>query len=602
MAPASRKQITYAQKRNRSKPSKNISASSPLKEIEDPDHYTTREELSHRLLKRARRSSNPEVFSAKKLKSSGITPMGSPSQYETPHPSTLTEEQKFKLNSSKGLPMHPAQFSPLPVGRRVNSRTASGNLKENVARPSRNKDKFLDSPFNSRPNSAASSPRKRTLAIPPRSLTNSAEPTPNLFKRTLSDTNYNPKIPQSASTNTSPTHSHSPTRIRRPSAPSPPRPGTWIPTETNVGSFDFNFHSAPMDPFLLRSSMNEIDFNRPPSSLSIYGDSESKFFDEALGISTPASLKRAYSLGSALVDNEDSDDERDQPDLTIIADAMDVDAPSSPGMKPPRMRERSPWLSDSIISPPVSQEWNSPPKERAYAQSPPHDVDMYDEFSLGLGPGLAAFVPSGEQVEDPVLRRSQNTTDSDHLRHMFDGLDLAPKSRLLSTRTRSLDSPSGLDIVTDAKPKGRDRRGTIRASDFTKPAPVAPRRTRSGTVVGPAAPAQRTSSLNVLDKGAFGEVIEEDEELNGWCADGWAVAAPPSPVVMRKRRLVVNMQVRSPDRSDELDALSNGAGLLPSPVLLVKRRVGKEKAREAVMEEDEEDDELLLKPGFNIWE
>jgi hypothetical protein len=49
---------------------------------------------------------------------------------------------------------------------------------------------------------------------------------------------------------------------------------------------------------------------------------------------------------------------------------------------------------------------------------------MYDEFSLGLGPGLAAFVPSGEQVEDPVLRRSQNTTDSDHLRHMFDGLDL----------------------------------------------------------------------------------------------------------------------------------------------------------------------------------
>ncbi|KAJ7238415.1 hypothetical protein C8J57DRAFT_1566129 [Mycena rebaudengoi] len=567
-------------KRNRSKPSKNISASSPLKEIDDPDHYTTHEELSHRLLKRARRSSNPEVLSAKKLKSSGITPMGSPSQYETPHPSALTEEQKFKLNSSKGLPMHPDQFSPLPVGRRVISRTASRNLKENVARPSRNKDKFLGSPFNSRPNSVASSPRKRTFAIPPRSLTNAAESTLNLFKRTLSDTNYNPNIPQSASTNTSPTHSHSPTRICRPSAPSPPRPGTWIPTETNVGGFDFNFYSAPMDPFLLRSSMNEIDLNRPPSSLSIYGDSESKFFDEALGISTPASHI---------------------PDLTITSDAMDVDAPSSPGMKPPRMRERSPWLSDSLISPPVPQEWNCPLQERAYTQSPPHDVDMYDDFSLGLGPGLAAFVPGGEQVEDPVLRRGQNATDGDHLKHMFDGLDLAPKSRLLNTCTRSLDSPSGLDIVTDPKPKGRDRRGTIRASDFTKPAPVAPRRTRSGTVVWPAAPAQRASSLEVPDKCAFGEVIEEDEELNGWCADGWAVAAPPSPVVMRKRRLAVNMQVRSPDRSDELDALSKGAGLLPSPILLVKKRVGKEKAREAVMEEYE-DDELLLKPGFNIWE
>ncbi|KAJ7288915.1 hypothetical protein C8J57DRAFT_1643227 [Mycena rebaudengoi] len=358
----SRKQITYAQKHNRYKPSKIISASSPLKEIDDSDHYTTHEELSHRLLKCARRSSNPEVFSAKKLKSSGITPMGSPPQYETPHPSALTEEQKFKLNSSKGLPMHPDQFS-LPVGRRVSSRTASGNLKENVARPSRNKDKFLDSPFNSRPNSAASSPRKRPLAIPPRFLTNSADPT---LRRTLSDTNYNPNIPQSASTNTSPTHSHSPTRIRRRSAPSPPRPGTWIPTETNVGSFDFNFHSAPMNPFLLRSSMNEIDFNRPPSSLSIYGDSESKFFNEALGISAPALLKHAYSLGSALVDNEDGDDECGQPDLTMTPDAMDVDAPSSPGMKPTRMRERSPWLSDSIISPPVLQEWNRPPQERAY--------------------------------------------------------------------------------------------------------------------------------------------------------------------------------------------------------------------------------------------
>ncbi|KAJ7238400.1 hypothetical protein C8J57DRAFT_1727633 [Mycena rebaudengoi] len=302
--------------------------------------------------------------------------MRSPSQYETPHPSALTEEQKSKLNSSKGLPMHPDQFSPLPVGRRVSSRTASGNLKENVSRPSRNKDKFLDSPFNSRPNSAASSPRKRPLAIPPRSLTNAAEPTLNLFKRTLSDTNYNPNIP----------HEHLP---------------YTLPFPHTDPSFDFNFHSAPMDPFLLRSSMNEIDFNRPPSSLSIYGDSESKFFDEAPGISTPASIKRAYSLGSALVDNEDGDDERDQPDLTITPDAMDVDAPSSPGMKSPRMRERSPWLSDSLISPPVPQEWNCPPQERAYTRSPPHDVDMYDEFSLGVGPGLAAFVPGGEQVEYP---------------------------------------------------------------------------------------------------------------------------------------------------------------------------------------------------------
>ncbi|KAJ7216733.1 hypothetical protein B0H12DRAFT_342600 [Mycena haematopus] len=411
----SRKQITYAHKRNRSKPTKVVSASSPLPEIDDPDHYLSRVELSHRLLKRARRSSNPEPFSSKKQKPSEVTPAGSPSQqYETPHPSALTEEQKFKLNSSRGLPVHPDQFSPLPVSRRQISRTGSRNLKENASLRALRKGKLLDSPFNSRPSSAASSPQKsQPVRGSPTSTDHSAQ---RPFKRTLSDTHYNPNISQSASTTTSPTRAQSPVRPRRPSAPSPLRPGNWIPKET---SFDFDFHSALANPFFLPSAHNGIDFNRPPSSLSFYGDADTQFFDEVQGISTPPTKKSAYTLGSAIGDD---DDEFQQPDLTITQDAMDTTC--SAGLKALPTRERSPWLSDSLISPPTSQEWNCPPQEGPFTQSLEQDIDMDDATSLDLSLAPDFGAPAAPDSADP-LRHADDPKASDRdLKQMFDGLAL----------------------------------------------------------------------------------------------------------------------------------------------------------------------------------
>ncbi|KAJ7096158.1 hypothetical protein C8R44DRAFT_749007 [Mycena epipterygia] len=585
MSSNSRKQITYAHKRNRSKPSRIISASSPLHEPEDSDSYMPHTELSPRLLKRARRSSNPEVFSSKKIKASAVTPAGSPSQFETPYPSALTEEQKFKLNSSRGLPMHPDQFSPLPAARPVIPRTAS---KENRSRRLPKKDASLDSPFNSRPNSARSSPQKRTF---------SSQPTQKLSKRTLSDTKYSSNIPQSASTANSPTRAHSPVRSRRPSAPSPPRPGTWMPKEKNIGSFDFDFHSALVNPFFLPSATNDIDFNRPPSSLSFYGDSDLQLFDDGQVFSTPETVKRAYTLGSDVAEYDENfpyDGDR-EPDLTMTQDTMDVDL--AYGMKALPMRERSPWLSDSLISPPVSQEWKRHPKEGAYTHSTSEDIEMYDDISHGLGVQFAPLVLSEEDDADaaaPVLRTDGKTRDDD-LKQMFDGLALVPQNRYFNNRTRSLDSsnPASTEDDVNVKPKGRDRRGTIRASDFSKVAASA-RRTRSGTVIGPPAPVPRARSL---ETGSIGEV-NEDEELNGWCADGWAVAAPPSPVVSRKShpRMVRDAQAHSPVG---FAGTVKGFGLLPSPVLQRKSRKGK--GREVVLEEDEED-ELLLRPGFNVWE
>ncbi|KAJ7670356.1 hypothetical protein B0H17DRAFT_1246108 [Mycena rosella] len=565
MSSNSLKQITYPHKRNRSKPSRILPASSPLHEFETSEASVSRSQSSPRPLKRVRRSSNPEFFFPSKLESSIVTPAASTSQFETPYPSALAEEQKFKLKSSRGLPMHPDQFSPLPTAHPVRYRTFSSNLfKENVSRRVPKKDASLDSPFNSRPNSACSSPRNRTPA--------SSSTKQKLPKRTLSDTNYNPNIPQSASTTNSPTHS--PTRPRRPSAPSPPRPGTWIPKETTFGNFDFDFHSALANPFFLSSATNDIDFNRPPSSLSFYGELDSELFDDSQAISTSANTNRAYPLDSAFED-DDEDFGDGENDRTITQDTMDVD------------------LS---MSPPASQEWTHRPQTGAYTYSPPEDFDMYDDISLGLSLRLAPLVPNEEDgASPPVLHTDRGKTRDTDLKHLFDGLALAPRTRFLTTRTRSLDSPDSptpADSNSNARPKGRDRRGTIRASDFPIKAAFAPaRRTRSGTVIGPpaAVPLSRSGALGSLDgtePDSIGEV-SEDEELNGWCSDGWAVAAPPSPVVSRKLRWPAqnaSQEAHSPIRADA------NVGLLPSPVL--QRKLRKGKGREIVSEEEGEEDEL----------
>ncbi|KAF7342276.1 hypothetical protein MVEN_01815700 [Mycena venus] len=68
----------------------------------------------------------------------------------------------------------------------------------------------------------------------------------------------------------------------------------------------------------------------------------------------------------------------------------------------------------------------------------------------------------------------------------------------------------------------------------------------------------------------------------------------PSPVIYVKKKGKADIN----SLGDELDML--GIGLLPSPVLYLKKKA---KAFEKdVVEEDEEDDELLLKPRFNVRE
>ncbi|KAJ7484261.1 hypothetical protein FB451DRAFT_1435498 [Mycena latifolia] len=552
MASGSRKQITYAHKRNRNKRTEATSASSPLEEIDDPDRYMSHAELSRRLLKRARRSFNHEVPSSKKLKSSAGSPAASPPR-DTSNLSELSVEQMLKVNSSSA---NPNQFSPLPLARRVISRTASGSLKENASPPMHRKSKDLGSPFNSHP-SSTTSPHK----VPPARLSSNApeHSIQKSFKRAPSDINYNPNVPQSAAATNSPRHTHSPARMRRPSAPSPPRPNHWIPNP-----FTFNFPTTHTNPFSLPSTSNAVDSNPPPLAFSFYDDLESRFFDDAQGSSTPAKKQRAYTLRPAVADD---DKEHHEPDLTITQDAMDVDlAPT--GMKVLPMRERSPWLSDSLISAPASQDWKRPPQESVYTHSPPKDAAQFDDISLGLG--LAAFVAG---VEPPSHANEHN---AGNLKNVFDGLALGDPSlfaipsvyRRLNNHTSSLDSPLTAAPAADKihpKPNGRERRGTSRALDFPENTTALPKRTRSGTVVG------RLDGPGI-------------DQANGLpiASHGMPSAPPSSP--------------------DELDAFSSGSGsrLTTFLVLRPKKQGGKKRKAEQVVMDDEDEDELLLKPGSNV--
>lgn len=148
-------------------------------------------------------------------------------------------------------------------------------------------------------------------------------------------------------------------------------------------------------------------------------------------------------------------------------------------------------------------------------------------------------------------------------------------------RTRSLDAPANIhppstNAIT-AKAKGRDRRGTIRASDFGIGINHAPaRRTRSGTVIGPPVQDATSTSKTKTEATANAEV----EDLDEWCGDGWTVAAPPSPVVTRSKG----------KRGGKTKGKTERLRMIARP------RTG------IVEEEGDEEDELLLKPGFNIWE
>ncbi|KIK61975.1 hypothetical protein GYMLUDRAFT_72991 [Collybiopsis luxurians FD-317 M1] len=374
-------------------------------------------------------------------------------RYETPHPSLLSSDSAFKLPSSVGPAESPSKFSPIPSTKRTHRRTSSTNLKENASvlqtsspfpqpkqryrrvkkygKASRRRPVTLESPFNSCSSSASSASSPESLPNP----------------RTLSDLRLNTNISRQASHSTvsSPILVESPIRLRRPSAPTPPRISSWnyVPSHT-VSAIDL--HAPPSDPEfhldadlppdafypIVRPSPNhsQLDFNRPPSQLSMYDYNRSvtledamdvdkadpdAFFSDVRGTSTPfkhlgslgvtdrrfggtmdptAFTGSALSLQSAAefpdtdTDSDpdgcsDEDMEASRP-FRLLQQAWKNKSKARSGYVTPsedsdeEMGPRSPWISDSLISPPKTADWAlvpGNPKHSAYKQAGSADPD-----------------------------------------------------------------------------------------------------------------------------------------------------------------------------------------------------------------------------------
>ncbi|KAG6907893.1 hypothetical protein DXG01_007000 [Tephrocybe rancida] len=518
-------------------------------------------------------------------------------------------------------------------GKKSSQKTSSSSLKENAvptfigpslksksgtsdtaAQSSRPKSKLsayrasLASPFASKP----SSPQPLSTET----FASQAEPirlSKSSLKRTLSDTHYNPNIPshrahlptQSQSTLNSPVryHEDGTSKARRPSAPCSiaqrPNVTSWFPSYSSTTAFCDQVMSSS-EPFLsgLRTREIAVDFNRPPSQLSYNFEYDEAFFGDALEISTPFGPKAERPSAPTFSESPDSTDEDDDdqhsPDGTLRSSEMQITRPLSL-----HSGHLGSWLSDSLISPPSIHKsaYSQPPFNEDVDMTSPRKPSTSCQSFLGLDETKDIRL-SHELPEDGG--RTAPLEDPEPLQELFDRLELSfddgmywharPDAR---SRTRSLDlepdrssgeqslqspariSPSKTKAVHVESVAKRDRRGTIRASDFPVPGSSVlggPRRTRSGTVVqGPTRPrrersdtvvarppnsvllgcaatssgvgdvdmADVTSDAGHKDVGDVSMTVDErDDELllkDHWVDEDWAVAAPPSPVLPRRK-------------------------------------------------------------------
>ncbi|KAF8552861.1 hypothetical protein OG21DRAFT_1485849 [Imleria badia] len=169
--------VTYAHKRRRVHNASKTLLSSPLEVLPPDTDDLTRTQMARRMLKRSRRVALAEQLEdknvehirdhlAKRIKrtqerDSNLEPAEAsfdvPSEddfgFQTPFPSSQSVHE-----SAVAVAPAPEQLSPVPLAKRVTSRTSSRNLKENGARSS---SQTLASPFSSRPGSAAPSPKHK---------------------------------------------------------------------------------------------------------------------------------------------------------------------------------------------------------------------------------------------------------------------------------------------------------------------------------------------------------------------------------------------------------------------------------------------------------
>ncbi|KAJ3986259.1 hypothetical protein F5890DRAFT_1009672 [Lentinula detonsa] len=365
-------------------------------------------------------------------------------RYETPHSSLSESQAAFKLPSSVGPYLSPSKFSPIPkLPQRTHRRTSSTNLKENAS--------LLYSPFTGkgkRPQQlkkygkAAQRANRKIVNSrnPSDSCSSSASsPTSREDEPNLADNIHNFNISRSrVSQSTTNSPAESPTRMRRPSAPTPPSKSDWknyMSTHTMSSAVDLrapivgypeSYFADSNDFIRPLPNHSQLNFNRPPSQLSLYDYNSSvtyndnmevdkvadrdAFFTDVQGTSTPfknfgsldvadrrfgGTVDPAVLSGSSLLQSDFDEQETDTDNDSCRFDS-DVEMDTSAHFKPFQalqlasrnksksrsgyitpsddsddedMCRRSAWIDDSLISPPKTVDWKKCP--------PPAEDDAY---------------------------------------------------------------------------------------------------------------------------------------------------------------------------------------------------------------------------------
>ncbi|KAK0444853.1 hypothetical protein EV421DRAFT_375857 [Armillaria borealis] len=380
------------------------------------------------------------------LKRAGSNPAGpapttkkSRPLYETPFPNPSSDNLAYKLPSSAPRAGDTGKFSPVPAP--SVRRTSSRNLKENRVK-SKSKSR------------SRSKSRKGVLESPFPIFARDAEVPSRFPKRTLSD-KFQPNIPipqQSQSTTTSPQPQFE--RRRRPSVPTPPR--------THISFLDADVKHHGMGNIEFSIASPEVDFNRPPSQLSLY-DGAGMFADVQF-VSTPFRFAR-YGEGTidprllSKRDNPLSDTDTDEEGPITspykhLKRSLRKRQMSAGYMTPDE--EETGWISDSLISPPT----------RGDVEMADPEPDLVEELSLD------SLILGYEDRPEPVRTRSVDSSASS----LAPALPIKPATR----RTRS---GTVLQGATNEVTVGRTRSGTV--TQRTRSGTVTQKRARSGSILAP---------------------------------------------------------------------------------------------------------------------
>ncbi|KXN87675.1 hypothetical protein AN958_08312 [Leucoagaricus sp. SymC.cos] len=577
---------------------------------------------------------------------------------QTPFPAEGSDFEVFKLGTSKPIPDPPGyQLSPVPIvsldairapvipAPHENLSKRAGRLKAHISRSKERKllSLLLASPFTSRPSSPLDTTSVQSTGTNLNTNHTTHRSSQQLLRSGLRQSLSDTRLAQgsvaelsgsgiratygriSSNTTDVPLSQGDKASLanhqRRPSAPVIRLPPTFprIPASTfesgNNGpgrsddargiSLDLEklltdlvspFDFGDSETYFASSLGGTVDFNRPPSQMSLYrGDLDSEsgvrdIFAHIRGRSTPNRLLESAPRNAnspAGLDGGNTNETADDGGLKSL--------------RAIQSKLYSPWISDSIISPPsyYKRQKDQTLFATSTAERTLEDVELTHPVSPLVGTDEAEVADNPvETTEEPqgsisgVSKTQYATTAFDRSAQTHGSTDESSGSD--EGRETTSDNPSNTALHNRTLDATRTRSGTI-VQNVAGIDRVNGRRNRSGTIIQGGGGARRTRSGTVVQaskNGAVGGIREpsedeppdnekiQDEPCSCCSSDDelmlrshfhydldaedleWKVADPPSPVMKRLRRARRRSALRKRTRERNKKASSEGIGIV----------------------------------------